>query len=137
MNEEALDRIRMAAVKHLTRIPSPTSVGEINNQLLADIDLESIGCDCQLCTIRAALAAETYVVIEEALKMVPEDSEPGVAGLIYRLHLAHLEDLRSLLFLGHHGPGEHADQQAGEHARQPVFAHQWAPWDGSSIREPL
>jgi hypothetical protein len=86
MSRDTLDKLRPAVVRHLQHIPAPSSVGEIMNKLHEE--LEEGGCTCKSCIIHQAQAAETIVIIEEALKMTPEDSENGLAGLIYRMHLS-------------------------------------------------
>lgn len=93
-----IEEARPLVAKHLASIESPRGSSEILAKLKESYN-KHMECGCQSCSIDAALEAETYVVIEEALKMVAETSENGVAGLIYRLHLSRelaMEDVSNI-----------------------------------------
>lgn len=95
-DEPKFDFIRKALVKKLCRISSPLGVQSTYEKLLSDID-GFLDCPCPVCSESVRMTAETIVVIEEAMKMVPEDSEAGVCALIHKLHVSRLQNFRDII----------------------------------------
>lgn len=86
------DLVRPLAVKELTGIEvkerTSTEVQGSLEKFLAM--MRSRGCSCDVCESLVAMASGALIVIEEAMKMVPTSCENGVAGLILRMHMQHM-----------------------------------------------
>jgi hypothetical protein len=90
-------------VRHLLTISAPTE--NVANAVISKLllEIENDVCHCSVCQGQKAMAAETLVILEEMLKMLPskekaeelgmEDCESGVASLMYRLHESRMREL--------------------------------------------
>ena len=85
--EPRFDAIRQAVVKDLCKISSPQGLESIYGSLLEEMD-SFAECPCPICLETARMAAETIVVTEEAMKMVPADSEAGISALVHKMHIS-------------------------------------------------
>jgi len=81
--KELMDRLRPEAGAYLASMSSPSTVEGIFNELRKQHEEWELAGGS---AAEGAAIIETTVVIEEAMKMVPADSENGVASLIFRLH---------------------------------------------------
>jgi hypothetical protein len=87
-------KLRTAVVEEFTNMPAPGgSVDIVMNKLSRGL-VEKTDCGCVNCVVEGGMIAETIVIIEEVLKMVSEDSETGICGLIYQLHERRLKQIR-------------------------------------------
>jgi len=97
-------KLQNEVCRELVGVDAPTSLGEIERQLdksLAVIERHS--CGCPVCQAALVGVASTRMVLRDAVLMTPSESENGIAGLIYRLHVVHMNHALNAMMYAREG----------------------------------
>ena len=86
--------------RELREVEAPTTIPELEKLLNRSLEtIQKFSCGCPVCTAALIGVAATKAVMNDAVLMSPSESERGIAGLIYRLHVVHMNHtLNALAF---------------------------------------
>jgi len=96
--------LRNRVANELRAVDAPSTIPELER--LLDHSLEVIqehSCGCPVCTAALVGVAATRAVMNDAVLMSPGESERGIAGLIYRLHVVHMNHALNAMMYAREG----------------------------------
>lgn len=85
----SIDDCRELVVDFYKGIDLPHTLPEIKTYLQGRFD-RAMECECEKCRLKAYAVAETFVLLEELAKVVPEENVNAAAGLFCRFHESRL-----------------------------------------------
>jgi len=88
-----LRELEAQVTRELQRVPAPTTVSTIEAELDKNMELiNRLGCGCAICSGSLSSIMSTKLAMGQLLSWVSKDCENGVAAMVYRMHLVHMDN---------------------------------------------